>query len=887
MATPKEELHQQNAKRIAKADAIGLGAVIRQRYQVIAYLGRGGMSTVYKALDMRSGRTIALKVLHSELLSDNTRVQRFLQEAKTYRNLRHRHIVKTYDFFNDENDRYCMVMEYHEGRNLSEVLAETGRLSIRRAIKVFSEICDALDHAHSQGIVHRDLKPSNIALCEKGSDSDYVKVLDFGIAKMMPHDDETRLGLTQTGEIVGSPLYMSPEQCMAKSIDHRSDVYSLGCLMYEALVGEPPLMGGNVYETFHRQTHDCPRALGDVRPEYKSGTYFEHIIFKCMAKNPKHRYQTMSEVKEALDKVGQVKSSSAIEKIADSLKQRQVRKRAEKGTGIPPLVAAGVTALLVIGLIFVFQDKIWQLIEPAETRYTRATNEYRDAFTSGNYEKAEREALKALKVAEEEHPEWLTQSLINVIDLYRIEGKLQLADSLSKRVFKLQADDTKVADQSEKRLLKNLKTLIVSGTDRVDQIEDYCFQLSDLAVTYIDDGKLERAAKLLKDTLRLAKTALGEKSLVIANIRDNLALLKLKDNLDENYEQMEEDLKAVVENRETIAGGESSGLIRTLEALSEVQRRRGSLEEASENALRALSIARNAYRSNSIQAALARCQVAEIYLALKKPSSAASTLSTALTSMDRLKESDYLGQARCRILLGEAQAAQQKYSDAIKEFDSSAKLLKEGTNDQVLLLSQALVGFGDVYSSNAKKDIPKAKAYYKRALALLLRSRAREEARVLDILAKIKKASSEEGVDTEMLELYKIVENIDRETGKAKGVIEDQQLIGNYYKDSHSYKDAGNAYETALSASQHFYGVESEKTCELLALLAETYLKGKNVSKAAPLIEESVKTLHSEKLAGKVSRKVQLQVLSTYQQYLSEIGDKERWQQVKEEIDSV
>ncbi|MBX3139107.1 serine/threonine protein kinase, partial [Candidatus Obscuribacterales bacterium] len=367
-------------RRAAKSEAVGIGAIIKNRYQVVAYLGRGGMSTVYKALDMSTGRTVALKILHAELLSDTTRVQRFTQEAKTYRNLRHDHIVKTYDFFMDDAERHCLVMEYHEGKNLSEVLSDTGRLSVRRAIKVFSEICSALDHAHAQGIVHRDLKPSNIALVETENDGDFVKVLDFGIAKLMPNDDNTQLGLTQTGEIVGSPLYMSPEQCMAKPIDHRSDIYSLGCLMYEALTGEPPLMGGNVYETFHMQTHDRPRPLGDIRPEFKNGTQFEFIILKAMAKNPRHRYQTMNELKDALEHVGAFTSGSGINKLITGYQQRKIRERASKGKGIPAVVAASVTAVVVIACGFLFQDRIKQIIVPADQRFNSAIVAYRNAF---------------------------------------------------------------------------------------------------------------------------------------------------------------------------------------------------------------------------------------------------------------------------------------------------------------------------------------------------------------------------------------------------------------------------------------------------------------------------------------------------------------------------
>ena len=316
----------------ARSDALVIGTVLKNRYRTVSYLGRGGMSNVYKALDSRTGATVAVKVLHSELLSDETRVKRFFQEAKTYRNLRHKHIIKLYDFFTDEADRHCIVMEYMEGKNLSETLDERGKLTVRRAIKIFTEICDALGYAHKQGIVHRDLKPSNIALVEKGGDADYVKILDFGIAKLIPSDTDTLtdLGLTQTGEIVGSPLYMSPEQCMAKTIDLRSDIYSLGCLMYEALTGQPPLMGQSIIDTMQMHMSTPPKPFREVRPDLKIPDALERVVLKALAKKPEQRYQSMQELRDALEGVSklmdQEKLFSANPPRKSSIKSSKVTK---------------------------------------------------------------------------------------------------------------------------------------------------------------------------------------------------------------------------------------------------------------------------------------------------------------------------------------------------------------------------------------------------------------------------------------------------------------------------------------------------------------------------------------------------------------------------------
>ena len=880
--TTHNEKQKSDLKRTSQGEAVKLGTVVNNRYQVVAYLGCGGMSTVYKALDMRTGTTVALKILHSELVSDTNRVKRFMQEAKTYKNLRHPHIVKTFDFFLDDDERYCLVMEYHEGRNLAQVLSESGRLTIRRAVKVFSEICDALEHAHSKGIVHRDLKPSNIALVEKDSDIDYVKVLDFGIAKAMPQDNETLLGLTQTGEIVGSPLYMSPEQCMAMPVDHRSDIYSLGCLMYESLVGQPPLLGGNVYETFHMQTHERAKALGDIRPEYKSGTYFEHIIFKCMAKNPKHRYQNMNQVREALARVGIHSSKS----LSDKLSDRMVQARAQRGKGIPAYIAAGITAVVILTGVWFSRDQIRVLIEPAEARYGNAVQEYRDAFNSGDYRKAEENANNALTIAEKERPQWLKPALDYLIDLYRIEGRVDEAKSLLDRKLKLESEELKLTDKTEKRLLSKLRTKAKEESDDTIQLEDYCFQLTDLADTYMQQGEVRKARKLLQVVKKIADNSLPENNLISANIIDSLALARLKDNDDERYDEIAEQLQQAVEHRETVAGKESSGLIQPLEALSEVQRRQGNLKDAKANAYRALNIARNAYRSTSLQAALSRCQLAEILLSMNQPVKAGEILTQALASMSSVSETDEEGQAQCLVLLGESLFRRDKYSDSLTEFEKGKDLVKNASDGEVLVLSRALSGLADVEASPDKRHFAAAEGLYKRSLAILFRSRAREEARVLNLLEKIKDVYREQKKGDEIVSIYKIVEKLDRSTGKAKGVIEDRQLIADYYRDKQQYSLAAQNFESALEQSQQFYGARDLKTCELMAQLADTYLRDQKVSKAALLINEAESIMRAAD-ENKVSRKIRLQVLSTLSRFLEKSGPPERLKKVKEELDSV
>lgn len=890
--TSSQNQRQTGVNKQARKDALVIGTVLKNRYRTVSYLGRGGMSNVYKALDSRTGRTVAVKVLHSELLSDETRVKRFFQEAKTYRNLRHKHIIKLYDFFTDEADRHCIVMEYMEGKNLSETLDERGKLTVRRAIKIFTEICDALGYAHKQGIVHRDLKPSNIALVEKGGDADYVKILDFGIAKLIPSDTDTLtdLGLTQTGEIVGSPLYMSPEQCMAKTIDLRSDIYSLGCLMYEALTGQPPLIGGNVYETFHMQTHERPKPLADLRPEFKDGTQLESIILKCMAKNPKHRFQSMQQVIDELEKVGTFTPRGSVGNAIHAWQEKQIGKRAERGKAINPLIVAVLTALLIGGGAFTFKDKIVKFIEPADRRYHHAVRVYDKAIGKLNYQKAETASIEALNIAEEERQEWLAPSLVRLVDLYRMTGRFKMSDKLADRLKDLEKANKKDVIKGEKKSLSALKKLIVTGSDETDQIEDYCYQLNDIAVSYMDAGLWEMSRGLLEKTIVLAREGLPENSLVINNLMDNLAIIDLKDNHNEKYLEVKERLVKAIENRKLTAGRASAGLFSTLEALSEVNRRLGLFDEARQNAVEALSIARNTYRPTSPQAALAKCQLAEIYLAQGEVNKALNTLNAAAASLERSSEVPVSTRARTTVLLADALRLTDQPTKAIERYNEALNILsevKDKTDLELLLKADAMRGLGDMYSTRVRKNEQKAEAFYQNALVTMLRSPAREETRVLTIVANLSQMFRAQQKTDKIKDLYEMVEHVDRMTGKTNGVIEDKLLLAEYYRERQDLKTSTRYLEDALSLAQSFYGFEGAKTAQISSLLAHTYMLTNNYKQAKLLAEKPVELIKSDNLVGTLDRAAKLKIFSTYARYLEHQGQQEKLLEVKKEIDEL
>ena len=229
-------------------------------------------------------------------------LKRFRQEAVAAKRLDHLNINSVNDF-GEYNGQPYMIMQFLDGLPLSDLIDQEGKLSINRAIPIFIQIATGCAYAHTRNIIHRDLKPSNIVLIEKNNQKDFVQIIDFGIAKIISENTMAGTKLTKTGDIFGSPLYMSPEQCMGKTADLRTDIYSLGALMYEALTGEPPFEGETALVTIFKHIREMPEKFIDIAANPKLTQMTENIVFKCLAKEPKQRYQSMEEVAEACTKL--------------------------------------------------------------------------------------------------------------------------------------------------------------------------------------------------------------------------------------------------------------------------------------------------------------------------------------------------------------------------------------------------------------------------------------------------------------------------------------------------------------------------------------------------------------------------------------------------------
>ena len=291
----------------ASGDSVHNGEIIGGRYRVEKLLGRGGFGAVYLATHVTLQQQHVLKVLKSSLAGDETQVKRFHQEARIACKLTHPNTVRVYDFGQTESGFLYLAMELLQGRELGAVLVEEGTLTPERTIRIAMGVLKSLDEAHQAGLVHRDLKPDNIFLCHIHGEDDFVKVIDFGIAKPIDQSDDA--ALTRTGFTVGTPKYMSPEQVLNKGVDGRSDLYALGVILYQCLSGDLPIVAPSSVETMMAHVQQAPRPLAEVCTQPLPAG-LEALVMRSLRKDPGQRFadaeDMLAELEDIVEKNGLV-----------------------------------------------------------------------------------------------------------------------------------------------------------------------------------------------------------------------------------------------------------------------------------------------------------------------------------------------------------------------------------------------------------------------------------------------------------------------------------------------------------------------------------------------------------------------------------------------------
>jgi serine/threonine-protein kinase len=277
-----------------------LGKIVCGSYTIESLLGVGAWSEVYKAKIGNTGEPVAVKILHAHLACDPLKVVRFNREAEALVRLQHRCLARVHEQGTLNDGRPCLIMEYLDGISLEKFLSVNGRMTVEQAKPFYVLLSEGLASAHDQGLIHRDLKPSNVYLVtEDGIVT--PKILDFGLAKILTAEGASALAsLTQSGEVLGSPAYMSPEQCLGQPIDARSDLYSLGCLVYESLTGTRAIPGRTAFEAMSNQLARFPDPMNEICPQSCVSPMIEDIVFKLLAKDPDDRFDNAREFVLAL-----------------------------------------------------------------------------------------------------------------------------------------------------------------------------------------------------------------------------------------------------------------------------------------------------------------------------------------------------------------------------------------------------------------------------------------------------------------------------------------------------------------------------------------------------------------------------------------------------------
>ncbi len=366
-----------------------IGRLLRNRYELLEEIGNGGTAVVYKARCTLLDRIVAVKVLKDELARDQAFVRKFRSEAQAAAQISHPNIVNVYDVGEDDGLHF-IVMEYVEGISLKKYIEERGRLSPQEAVRIAVSICDALEQAHQKGIIHRDIKPHNILITGDGS----VKVADFGIAKA-----SSTSTITYGGNIMGSVHYISPEQARGAPVDATTDIYSLGCLLYEMLTGRVPFDAESPITVALKHIHEEPVPPRSINPDIPAG--LERIVLKAMSKNPYLRFQTAAEMKQALTGLsytmagtGKEAGISIVNPISDAEGNGEnMRSKKKKMKPVARWVILVALVGLLTGLGFGLRGQLFgrEVVVPSVEGYS----------AKEAYEKLAEVGLKMTKVGEE------------------------------------------------------------------------------------------------------------------------------------------------------------------------------------------------------------------------------------------------------------------------------------------------------------------------------------------------------------------------------------------------------------------------------------------------------------------------------------------------------
>ncbi len=639
-AAEAAESSQLTASRVDELTAVVSDAQdskgLEFQYRLIEMVGKGGMGEVYRAHDLQSSQDVAVKFLHPHLVSDSKAVLRFNNEAAANMGLEHAGLVKVRNFGRSTADNSpCIVMDFLEGESLDKALAVQGTMTIEKGTSLFLQLCDALSYLHSKLIVHRDLKPSNIILQSTDAGNNAV-IVDFGIAKISEGQNLEQIQFTTTGEIVGSPPYMSPEQCTGQHLDSRSDVYSLGCVMYHVVSGKPPFEGTNPVQVIVKHLHEPAPRLSKIAqvPEKLS-----EVIHRCLEKDPADRYQSIDEISSDLRCFLEGKPLS---KKKFSLAKSIARQKTK--------LLSVVSIALIASAAFVALNQMPQ--GNYETRWLALDKKGQACFDRGQLAESKRLFQESLGLADSSGDRTLKLASMN--ELMDIDIALSHSEESAKRKDQiLQLENDSYVDGLKKEILLQSKQIQAPFDEETkSRVRRLCGEVNDVAASLNEFGDSEAADVIVRLVLDLGKRVLGESD--PATIRSIVSLAKITHDRGDYKGAIESYEKSLALQRKIAP--DTSLMAKTLMFLGRAYMQTDvPLADCEKLLEESLELNRKHFGPSSPEVAWSRYQLAALYAHFQRFSDALSELKAAIAIYERTKQTahkDVSHLASCYSLMG-------------------------------------------------------------------------------------------------------------------------------------------------------------------------------------------------------------------------------------------
>jgi serine/threonine protein kinase len=840
-----------------------IGTRIADHYKIISLIGMGGMSAVYKAKHEFLEKIVAIKLLHEHLVTQVGSLKRFQQEAKAISHLSHPNIVGVHEFGLLNEGQPYLIMDYLEGESLSDRLKRTGPMSSERSTEIFVQICDALDHAHEKGIIHRDLKPSNVMLVKNGGNEDYVKIVDFGIAKLMPHAELEGQRLTQTGEVFGSPVYMSPEQCMGQPLDVRSDIYSMGCVMYETLSGQPPYIGQNIMETMYMRLSDKPPAFV---PELKVPPQLEEIIMVTLAQEPADRYQTMKELKEELHVATESPSKrtwTLLPTARRTVRTKNLLKRKRSVRDEVVWATAAVTISVSALVVWGETTHLWpwqtKTLSP-ETLWRRHQLNGQKLYDQANYAEAEKSFKLAVAEAEQfgEHDKRFQNTLIRLAKTYQIEGKANEFKEVSSRLDAMmettgetvdtEKEDSNLTEMADLTLSLAPKTVQKDKWPEYQQLTDKLIKLAKICE---EKQNYKKAEQLVEKALDIQIGSLGPDSpntavtmMIMADLYTSMGRFSDAEML---YER-------ALTARQKSLGASHPEVATSLCRLAIVFEQEGKLEKSEEYFKKAIVLYESAYGKDDPQLAAALDGLAGLYRMQSKFQEAEPLFLRALAIYEKSNgKSDESVGITCNNLAA-LYFARAEYEKSATMFKRSLAIYEKLYGAEDPAVAMVLNNLAAVYFQENQLD--KAEPLLRRALAIRERVLPEDHVEVAQSMNALAELYRREHKYADAKPLYEEALTITEATYGLKHpeVATILSSLGELAYDEGRYRESEDFYKVALQIRQGAFKTDNADVASSYNQLARAYMKQSRYQDAEPLFKQSLAL--RQKLFGKDSRAV-------------------------------